>query len=91
MGDQADFAVGEVRYFTERELQKYDGSRGRPVYIAYQGIVYDVTEAPRWRTGLHEETHFSGIDLTRSFPKAPHGEEVFVRPGVKRVGQLVSQ
>jgi len=33
------------REFTERELQPYDGSRGKPVYIACQGVVYDVTNA----------------------------------------------
>lgn len=80
----------EERVFTEKELQQHNGERGRSIYIAYNGIVYDVTEAPKWRTGLHEDLHFSGIDLTRNLHKAPHGEEVFVRPAVKRVGRLVN-
>ena len=78
------------RLFTGRELQKYDGARGRPVYIAFAGIVYDVTTAPLWQTGMHQDLHYAGIDLTRSLPKAPHGEEVFTRPNVKRVGKLVT-
>ena len=77
------------RTFTERELQQYDGRRGKPVYIAYDGLVYDVTAAALWRTGQHEGLHFSGVDLTRSLRKAPHGAEVFARPGVKVIGRLI--
>ncbi len=81
--------VTNEKVFTEKELQQYNGERGRSIYVAYAGIVYDVTHAPKWRTGLHEDLHYSGIDLTRSLRKAPHGEEVFVRLGVKRVGRLI--
>ena len=77
------------RTFTERELQQYDGRRGKPVYTAYDGIVYDVTAAALWRTGQHQDLHFSGVDLTRSLRKAPHGAEVFSRPGVRAVGRLI--
>lgn len=82
-------AVADGKLFTEKELQYYNGQRGRSIYIAYAGIVYDVTAAPKWRTGLHEDLHFAGIDLTRSLRKAPHAEEVFSRPEVKRVGRLI--
>ncbi|HET7375160.1 MAG TPA: cytochrome b5 domain-containing protein [Anaerolineae bacterium] len=83
-------AVADGKLFTEKELQHYNGQRGRSIYIAYAGIVYDVTAAPKWRTGLHEDLHFAGIDLTRSLRKAPHAEEVFSRPEVKRVGRLIA-
>jgi predicted heme/steroid binding protein len=76
--------------FTERELQDYNGERGQPAYVAYDGVVYDVSECPKWRTGLHEQLHFAGVDLTRSLPKAPHTVEVFGRPCVKRVGRLIA-
>jgi len=76
------------RLFTERELQRYNGECGERVYIACEGIVYDVSDCPKWRTGLHEQLHFAGIDLTRSFPKAPHTAAVFKRSCVKRVGLL---
>ncbi len=78
------------RAFTERELQQYNGERGQPAYIAYAGVVYDVSECPKWRTGLHEQLHFAGVDLTRSLRKAPHTADVFLRPCVKRVGRLVA-
>jgi len=74
--------------FTERELQRYNGENSQPAYIACNGVVYDVSACPKWRTGLHEQLHFAGIDLTRSLGQAPHTEIVFARPCVKRVGVL---
>lgn len=78
------------RVFTEAELKHYNGERGRPAYIAHAGVVYDVSDCPKWRTGQHEQLHFAGFDLTRSLHKAPHQAEVFGRPCVKRVGILLS-
>ena len=75
------------REFTEMELRQYNGERGRRAYIAYMGIVYDVTDAPNWRGGMHRDLHYSGLDLTRSLRKAPHSESVFQR--VPAVGRLI--
>ena len=77
-----------IRVFTESELRQYDGRNGRPVYIAYDGVVYDVSDAPLWRTGMHKDMHYSGLDLTRSMRKAPHTPRVFERPYVRIVGVL---
>lgn len=75
--------------FTIRDLRRYDGENG-PIYIAYQGVVYDVSDCPRWKTGLHERLHFPGQDLSSEINDAPHSEDVFTRPCVRRVGKLVS-
>ncbi len=75
------------RKFSEMELRQYNGERGRPAYIAYNGVVYDVTNAPNWRGGMHRDLHYSGLDLTRSLHKAPHSESVFQR--VPPVGRLI--
>ena len=80
--------MSEGRRFTERELRRYNGDRRSPKYVAYAGIVYDVSDCPKWRPDLHEDLHFPGQDLTSELPDAPHGEEVFSRPCVKRVGWL---
>ena len=84
----ADSAATEERLFTERELQQFDGARGKPVYIAYDGVVYDVSGSSLWRGGLHKDLHYAGTDLTRTLRKAPHAAEVFMHATVKRVGRL---
>jgi predicted heme/steroid binding protein len=80
----------DERLFTERELQQYDGSRGKPAYIAYEGAVYDVTASSLWRGGMHKELHYAGTDLTRTLRKAPHTAEVLTHVTVKRVGRLTN-
>jgi len=76
------------RLFTESELRQYDGTKGNPVYIAYDGVVYDVSDAPLWRTGMHQHLHYAGLDLTRSLRKAPHDAKVFERKYIRVVGRL---
>lgn len=83
---QADASIPERR-FSEMELRAYHGERGQPAYIAYNGVVYDVSDAPNWRGGMHRNMHYAGLDLTRSLRKAPHDASVFQR--VRRVGVLV--
>jgi predicted heme/steroid binding protein/uncharacterized membrane protein len=67
------------REFTLEELAAADGTDGKPVYIAYQGRVYDVSQSPLWNGGRHMARHRAGQDLTREFADAPHGLEVFER------------
>jgi predicted heme/steroid binding protein len=76
------------RLFTEAQLRLYNGDDRPEIYIAYQGIVYDVTDCPRWRRGMHERLHFPGQDLSGEIADAPHAEDVFTRPCVKIVGKL---
>jgi predicted heme/steroid binding protein len=45
------------RVFTEQELMRYDGSRVNPVYIAYKGMVHDVTSSPHSHTGGYRNLH----------------------------------
>ena len=75
---------------TEMELRRNTGERGTRKFLAYRGVVYDVTDCPKWRTDLHEQLHFPGQDLTSELPEAPHKEDVFSRPCVKVVGKLQS-
>ena len=73
---------------TTIELIRNNGERGSRKWIAYKGIVYDVTDCPKWQLELHERMHFPGQDLTSELPDAPHKEDVFTRPCVKVVGRL---
>ncbi len=77
------------RTFTNAELRQYNGDRGNPKYVAYNGIVYDVSECPKWRREMHENLHWPGQDLTEELAEAPHAEEVFERPCVKRAGIMI--
>ena len=70
------------------ELSRNTGERGTRIWIACNGTVYDVTDCPKWRTGLHEFLHFAGQDLTNEFPEAPHQTEVFKHGCVTVVGRL---
>jgi predicted heme/steroid binding protein len=76
------------RIITETELRRNNGDRGAPKWIANEGIVYDVTDCPKWRTDMHEQLHFPGQDLSSELPDAPHEKDVFTRPCVKVVGRL---
>lgn len=78
------------RIITKLELRRNTGERGTRKFIAYKGIVYDVTDCPKWRTDLHENLHFPGQNLTGEIEEAPHEEDVFTRPCVIIVGRLES-
>ncbi|MBI5234122.1 MAG: cytochrome B5 [Deltaproteobacteria bacterium] len=64
-----------MKRFTKEDLKKHDGGiSGAPVYIAFNGKVYDVTNSPLFIDGIHFE-HYAGRDLTDDMPDAPHSEE----------------
>ncbi len=72
-----------------QELTRYDGDLDSRIYIAYRGIVYDVTDCPKWRTGMHENQHFPGQEFSMELDRdAPHRQEVLDYPCVKQVGIL---
>lgn len=78
----------ELRVFTPDELSQFDGSEGRPAYVAYGGTVYDVSESFLWKGGKHQGRHRAGRDLTDELAKAPHGADFLQRfPVVGRVQQ----
>lgn len=61
-----------MRQFTLEELAKFNGRGGQPAYVAYKGVVYDVTESSMWGDGDHEGAHTAGGDLTTEHDDAPH-------------------
>lgn len=68
-----------MKEITSEELLSFNGKDGNPVYIAFQGKVYDVSKSPLWSKGLHMNRHPSGKDLSGEISAAPHGPEVFER------------
>jgi predicted heme/steroid binding protein len=77
------------RIISLKELRRNNGDPGTRKFIACLGIVYDVTDCPRWRPELHERLHFAGQDLSGELKDAPHRADVFSRPCVRVVGVLV--
>ncbi len=68
-----------MKEFTSEELASTNGKDGNPVYIAFEGRVFDVTKSRLWLKGLHMNRHAAGKDLTADISAAPHGTEVFER------------
>jgi predicted heme/steroid binding protein/uncharacterized membrane protein len=68
-----------MKEFTSEELLSFNGKDGSPVYIAFEGKVYDVSKSPLWSNGMHMQRHTAGQDITGAISAAPHGTEVFER------------
>ena len=65
--------------YSLEELKQHDGKQGKKAYIAYNGLIYDVTESFLWKSGKHQASHLAGKDLTGELEKAPHGIEFVKR------------
>ncbi len=84
---QEDPETGE-RIFTLEELNNYNGRDGRPTYVAYDGVVYDVSNSSRWSEGNHFGLP-SGRDLTIQYRACHAG-----RPRIEQmpvVGRLAPE
>jgi predicted heme/steroid binding protein len=77
----------EVKTFTRQQLALRNGQDKPEIWIAYKGIIYEVTNSKLWRNGKHYE-HWAGQDLTDELKDAPHTEWVFEKLVV--VGRLNS-
>ena len=64
--------------YTSRQLALRNGQDRPEIWIAYKGVIYDVTTSRLWRRGTHYE-HWAGQDLTSELPDAPHTDKVFER------------
>lgn len=71
--------------YSRFQLALRNGQDKEDIWIAYQGIIYDVTTSRLWRDGKHYE-HWAGQDLTPELADAPHTAKVFER--FKAVGLL---
>ncbi len=70
---------------TVDELAAYDGTNGKPAYVAVNGVIYDVTNVPAWKNGAHNG-YTAGKDLSDAIGNAPHKDSVLANLTV--VGKL---
>ncbi len=63
---------------SKRTLSLRNGQDHELIWVAYQGLVYDVTQSRLWRDGKHYE-HWAGQDLSEELQDAPHSATVFDR------------
>jgi predicted heme/steroid binding protein len=73
-----------IKEYTLEELAIYNGKNGKS-YVAYQGMVYDVSNSDLWKDGIHKG-HYAGKDLTEELNKAPHAAGIV--KGFPLVGTL---
>ncbi len=62
--------------YTLSQLALRNGQDKEEIWIAYQGLIYDVSASRLWKNGKHYE-HWAGQDLTEELKNAPHTAHVF--------------
>ncbi|MCU0356677.1 MAG: cytochrome b5 [Cyclobacteriaceae bacterium] len=73
--------------YTRSQLALRNGQDKPQVWVAFNGLIYDVSHSRLWKNGKHYE-HWAGQDLTDELADAPHTEKVFDRFPV--IGRLVN-
>ncbi len=68
--------MNELPVYTKSQLALRNGQDKPEIWIAYKGLIYDVSRSRLWRNGKHYE-HWAGQDLTAELADAPHDEWVF--------------
>jgi predicted heme/steroid binding protein/uncharacterized membrane protein len=68
-----------MKEFDSAELAQFNGEDGKPIYIAHDGKVYDVSQSKLWRNGVHMKRHSAGQNLTADIQAAPHEPDVLER------------
>ena len=77
--------MAELPQYSRMQLALRNGQDKPEIWVAYKGIIYDVSESRLWRRGQHYE-HWAGQDLTDELADAPHTSDVFER--FKAIGLL---
>ncbi len=71
--------------WTLTKLKQYNGSNGKPAYIAVNSIIYDVSNMGSWQGGKHHGIT-AGQDVTQAFANSPHSKSMLNQLSV--VGQI---
>lgn len=71
---------------TKSQLSLRNGQDKPEIWMAFQGLVYDMTASKLWKNGKHYE-HWAGQDLTAELVDAPHTANVFEK--FTPIGKLI--
>ncbi len=66
----------ELKEYNRSQLALRNGVEKEEIWVAYKGLIYDVTNSRFWKNGKHYE-HWAGQDLTPELKLAPHSAIVF--------------
>jgi predicted heme/steroid binding protein len=80
--------MNKLPEFSKSYLALRNGQDKPQIWVAFKGIIYDVTESRLWKNGKHYE-HWAGQDLTEELKDAPHSDQVFAKFEV--VGRLLTE
>lgn len=72
--------------YTRSQLALRNGQDRPEIWVAFQGLIYDMTQSKLWKNGKHYE-HWAGQDLTDELADAPHSEKVFEK--FNPIGKLI--
>ncbi|MEN9960255.1 MAG: hypothetical protein RL045_506 [Bacteroidota bacterium] len=67
-----------MKTYTRGQLALRNGQDKPEIWVAFQGLIYDMTDSKLWKNGKHYE-HWAGQDLTPELADAPHSEKVFAK------------
>lgn len=70
--------MNDLPRYSKSQLALRNGQDKPEVWVAYRGLIYDVSRSRLWKTGKHYE-HWAGQDLTDELQDAPHTDKVFDR------------
>ena len=62
--------------YNRQQLALRNGQDKAEIWVAYMGLIYDVSDSRLWKRGQHYE-HWAGQDLTAELADAPHTAHVF--------------
>ena len=72
--------------YTKKQLALRNGQDKPEIWVAYKGVIYDVSSSRLWRNGKHYE-HWAGQDLSDELKDAPHTVSVFEK--FEAIGNLI--
>ena len=78
--------MNQLKEYTRAELALRNGQDKPQIWIAFRGLIYEVTSSRLWRNGKHYE-HWAGQDLADELAEAPHNENVFDK--FEPIGRLI--